>query len=78
VATRPMHPASTLNPKHTFDSALALLHQAESASSPGRSAIARRQPITAPASDSSTEKRALTDAARALAQLWNVSPHLVR
>ncbi len=78
MATRPMHSSSTLNPKHAFDSALAQLHQAESASSPGRSPIARRQPIALPASDSSTEKRALTDAARALAQLWNVSPHLVR
>ena len=78
MATRPMHPSSTHNPKHAFDSALALLQQGESPSISAQSTIARRQPIAAQPSDRYTEKRALTDAARALAQLWNVSPHLVR
>ncbi len=78
MATRPIDPSSTPNPKHAFDAALALLKQGESPSGSRRSAIVRRQPIAVSPSDRPAEKRALTDAARALAQLWNVSPHLVR
>jgi hypothetical protein len=38
--------------------------------------VVRRQTIVP--GDPTAEKRALTDAARALAQLWNISPTLVR
>ncbi len=36
------------------------------------------RPIAQRNSDEVCEKRALTDAARALAQLWNISPTLIR
>jgi len=78
MATRPMHQSSAPNPKLAFDAALALIQQGEAPSLSRQSAIARRQPIANPPNDHSAEKRALTDAARALAQLWKVSPNLVR
>lgn len=45
-----------------------------------RSARSLRQqtPIVERRADSDAEKRALLDAARALAQLWKISPHPVR
>jgi hypothetical protein len=39
-----------------------------------RTPIAKRTPTAAPESFVSAEKRALSDAAKALAQLWKVSP----
>ncbi len=36
------------------------------------------RPIAQRTSNEACEKRALTDAARALAQLWNISPTLIR
>ena len=42
-----------------------------------RSPIAQR-PRTEPVSAGNAEKQALSDAAKALAQLWKVSPHLSR
>ena len=65
--------ASSNNPKQTFENALAQV------GAKGKPIFARNQPI-APSSGSGevVEKRALTDAARALAELWKVSPHLVR
>jgi hypothetical protein len=57
------------NTKETFESALALMQ-----TTTGR----RRRPIARVPGAQPVEKRALTDAARALARLWNLSPNLVR
>ena len=65
--------ASSNNPKQTFENALAQV------GAKGKPIFARNQPIAASSgSGEVVEKRALTDAARALAELWKVSPHLVR
>jgi hypothetical protein len=64
------------NPKQTFESALALIAPPTGL---GTSSIAsRRRPIARVPGAQPVEKRALTDAARALARLWNLSPNLVR
>jgi hypothetical protein len=76
MATKPLQAAST-NPQQTFESALSVVQQ--TGSSQRRSPIsARTQPIARAQTEQQVEKRALTDAARALATLWKVSPHLVR
>lgn len=76
MATKPLQAPPDENPRKVFDSALALVHKGRDHA---RAVIAmRKQPIASSHSEQVTEKRALTDAARALAQLWKVSPHLVR
>jgi hypothetical protein len=74
MATKPLQAASISNPQQIFNSALSVVTQR------GRSRriAARTQPIAAQQSEQQVEKRALTDAARALATLWKVSPNLVR
>lgn len=76
MATKPIQACSVENPKAAFECALAAMRQGNSERKP-QAAIAARRRLAAP-QQQATEKRALTDAARALAQLWNVSPHLVR
>jgi hypothetical protein len=63
------------NLKRSFESAVRDIYQvaATGKASPCRTPIARR--ARAVESNVNEEKRALTDAARALAQLWNVAPH---
>lgn len=46
--------------------------------SPYRTPIAQRIGVKAPSSPAHAEKQALTDAAKALAQLWKISPHFTR
>ena len=76
MATKPWQVASVSNPQQTFESALSVVQQS---TRPHRGTIAARTlPIARPHSQQQEEKRALTDAARALATLWKVSPHLVR
>ena len=65
------------DPRQTFEAAIAQIHGA------GKPAIASRTPIVvrrqaAAPSSLDIEKRAVTDAARALAKLWNLSGTLVR
>ena len=77
MATKPLQAASINNPQQTFESALSVVQQG------GRGhrrspIVARTQPIAPAQTEQQMEKRALTDAARALATLWKVSPHLVR
>lgn len=43
-----------------------------------RTPIAQRIGVKAPNSPEHAEKQALADAAKALAQLWKISPHLTR
>jgi len=62
------------DPRQTFEMAIATML-------PGRSSKQipighQRRPATP--EDPATEKRAVADAARALARLWNVAPSMVR
>lgn len=68
-------PADAL--RRTFESAIAQMQQRAQYPSPSQTPILVRKqtPIV---DDSASEKRALTAAARALAQLWNISPSLIR
>lgn len=79
MATKPLQASSIDNPQETFESALALMRQSGGPSDrrAASTGVARTRPIV-PVGSEQSEKRALTDAARALARLWNVSPHLVR
>ena len=75
MATKPIQTCVFDDPKDTFENALALMRPE---SRLRKAIVARRRPIAARPDAQPTEKRALTDAARALAQLWKISPHLVR
>jgi hypothetical protein len=78
MATKPLQPSSTIdNPQQMFESALSLM-QPDHSRRRRNSIEGRTQPIALVQSDKQIEKRALTDAARALARLWHVSPNLVR
>ena len=64
------------DPRQTFEAAIAQIHGAGKAAVPSRTPIVlRRQAVP---SSRDTEKRAVTDAARALAKLWNLSGTLIR
>ena len=72
IVDRPL----AVDPKQTFESALAQVQQGRAGARSYRTPIAAgRRPGQ---SVEAAEKQALTDAARALARLWNVSPTLVR
>lgn len=74
IASKRADATSADNLRRTFETAFAeLQHQGEPAKAP----IAVRNRVITPG-DLADEKRALTNAARALAQLWNISPSLVR
>jgi hypothetical protein len=75
VAKKQMVAASVEDLRQTFDNALAQIRRRGETPNPYKVPIAIRR--SAPG-DPVAEKRALTDAARALAQLWNISPTLVR
>lgn len=75
MATKPLQP-SLNNPEQAFKSALAAVQgRMRQKQSP---IAARNLPIAPAHNEQQIEKRALTDAARALAQLWKLSPKLVR
>jgi hypothetical protein len=65
---------SVRDPRLAFESAIALLQPSRS---PSQTPIGWRNRTTT-AADPTTEKRAVADAARALAQLWNVAPSRIR
>lgn len=75
MATKPTQAPSNDNPKQTFEIALALMQN--TAGCLPLDVTSRRRPIAVVPGAQPIEKRALSDAARALARLWNV-PHLVR
>ncbi len=77
MVTKPLQAASIDKPQETFESALSVVQQSGKQNR-GNAVSARTQPIVAAHSEQQREKRALTDAARALATLWKLSPHLVR
>jgi hypothetical protein len=71
----PAPPAADL--RRTFESAIAQIQQGAKPLSRSQTPIfVRKQAVMPKAPDA--EKRALTEAARALAQLWNISPTLIR
>jgi hypothetical protein len=70
-----VQPAAAL--RRTFESAIAQVQQPGKSARPSQTPIFVRRRVTAP-DDAVAEKRALTEAARALAQLWNISPNLIR
>lgn len=64
----------TMNLKRTFENAVRDIYQASLPGKPSRYRMPIVQrPKKAPESPASAEKRALSDAAKALAQLWKVS-----
>lgn len=75
MAAKPLQTVSTTNPQQVFESALSIMKETGRR---GRRIAARSLPIAPVQSEQQVEKRAITDAARALATLWKVSPHLVR
>jgi hypothetical protein len=75
MATKPLQAASINNPQQMFESALSVVTDRGSRS---RRLAARTQPIVGQHTELQVEMRALTDAARALAAVWKVSPNLVR
>jgi hypothetical protein len=62
--------------RRTFETAIAQVQQGKERCRAKTPIFVRKQ--TTMPGDPNAEKRALTDAARALAQLWNISPTLVR
>jgi hypothetical protein len=64
----------TEDPQRTFETAIALLQPGRN---PKQTPI-RLQNRPATVDDPATEKRAVADAARALAHLWNVAPSMIR
>ena len=78
MAAKPLQAPSQQNPRQAFEDALATMRQSKGRSSLGRRNVpAPHQPLISP-SQCEIEKRALADAAKALAQLWKLSPNLVR
>jgi len=77
IATKSVGTSPTDDAKQTYESALAQIRHNPTPSYRAPIAV-RRRPLMAQPVDPGTEKRALTDAARALARLWNVSPVRVR
>lgn len=77
MATKPIQP-SLNNPEQTFKSALEAVQGRRLRPRRQSPIAARNLPIAPAHNEQQIEKRALTDAARALAQLWKLSPNLVR
>lgn len=78
MATKPLGASPMENPRQIFASALSVMQKGRGRTHPGTPTVARGVAIARTQNEQATEKRALTDAARALARLWNVSSHLVR
>ena len=75
-----VNPISTLprdTLRRTFETAIAQMQQGTQSLNPSQTPIFVRKQTTMP-DESACEKRALTAAARALAQLWNISPSRIR
>ena len=69
-------PTISVNLKRAFENAVRDIYEADLAEKKSnyRRPIVQR-PQVAAESSANTQKRALTDAAKALAQLWKISPH---
>lgn len=78
MATKLLTASPMENPRQIFESALSVMQKGRGRARRGQPIVARRVPIAMTENEPAAEKRALTDAARALARLWNVSARLVR
>jgi hypothetical protein len=79
IASKIAHTSLVGDPKQTFESAIAQIQKSGQKGSQYRSPIGmRRRAAVATQVGQVAEKQAVTDAARALAHLWHVSPTLVR
>jgi hypothetical protein len=69
-------PSMSMNLKHTFENAVRDIYQAEMTgkTSNYRRPIVQRSHVPSESS-ANAQKRALSDAAKALAQLWKVAPN---
>jgi hypothetical protein len=85
IATKLANASSPDELRRTFEAAIAKIQHSDQSEHSQRRVS--KQPVSQRAivlrgtmmpGDQAAEKRALTDAARALAQLWNISPTLVR
>ena len=76
MPTKPIFAPAMNDPRGTFESAIAQI-QHRGGRPLSQTPIAVRRHADTP-DDSALEKRAVTDAARALAQLWKVSRALAR
>jgi len=77
IATKPVDAPHAHDARRTFETALARIQRSSEPRSPYKTPIVvRKQP--AKPDEHVAEKQALTEAARALAQLWNISPTLIR
>lgn len=77
IVTRFVNASSPAELRRTFETAIAKVQHNGKPLSSAQTPIVPRK-ATALRDDPAAEKQALTDAARALAQLWNISPSLVR
>jgi hypothetical protein len=75
MPTKPTFVAPVEDPRRTFESAIAQIQGRRRPLAQTPIAVRPRTPL---ADDSAVEKRAVADAARALARLWKVSPALGR
>jgi hypothetical protein len=79
IACKIAHTSLVGDPKQTFESAIAQIQKSGQKGSQYRTPIGmRRRAAVATQVGQVAEKQAVTDAARALAHLWHVSPTLVR
>jgi hypothetical protein len=79
IASKIAHTSLLGDPKQTFESAIAQIQKSGQKGSQYRTPIGmRRRAAVATQVGQVAEKQAVTDAARALAHLWHVSPTLVR
>ena len=78
MASKPMQQAlPSRNLQRTFENAVRDIHEAGLTGkvSAQRSPIVQRPFRPADVSSANAQKQALSDAAKALAQLWNLTPH---
>ncbi len=75
--TNPLSATPVSDLRRTFETAIAQIRRDGKTLSRSQTPIVVRKETQVPG-DSADEKRALTTAARALAQLWNISPTLIR
>jgi hypothetical protein len=77
MTTNPLSAPPAADLRRTFEIAIAQIQHGGKTRSRSQTPIVVRKETPMPG-DPSSEKRALTTAARALAQLWNISPTLIR
>ena len=77
MSKKPIETPQAHDLRRTFEDAIAQIQRCGEPRGHSKTPIAVHRQTTEPG-DPAAEKRALSDAARALARLWNISPALVR